>query len=142
MLPHKKSLSWIPTLLGEFIGNDYTLRHFERPPINIIDTEKSYIIEIAAPGVNKDDLEIDLVGENQLKIKIECKNCTAKNPIEGQKYLRKEFCCYKFEQTLILPENVDKENISAKKDEGIIKIDIPKKSKEIELKTITKIEVK
>lgn len=142
MLPHRKSLSWIPSILGEFIGNDYVSRHVERPPINIIDTEKSYMIEIAAPGVAKEEFEIDLVGDNQLKIKIENRHCSSKEPVEGQKYLRKEFCCYEFEQTMILPENVDKESITARKDDGILKIEIPKKAKEIDLNNSKKIEIK
>lgn len=140
MLPQRKNLHWLPSLLGEFIGNDY--KQPDRAPVNIIDTEKSFIVEIAAPGMKKENVEIDLTNDNQLKIKIEKKSCQQDPAVEGQnQYLRKEFCCFNFEQTLILPDNIDKDAISAKQEDGIIKIDIPKKTPDDDALLHRKIEI-
>ena len=61
---------------------------------------------------------------------------------KDKKYLRREFSYSKFQQTILLPENVEKDKISAKVEHGILSIEIPKMKEEEKQKTFKAIEVK
>ena len=61
---------------------------------------------------------------------------------KDKKYLRREFSYSKFQQTILLPENVEKDKISAKVEHGILSIEIPKMKEEEKQKTSKAIEVK
>lgn len=102
------------------------------PAINVKENEQIYKIEVAAPGMCKDDFKIHLNKDGNLVIEMEKTDCGCKdkNPEKkGCKYLRKEFSYTKFNQTLILPENADKESIEAQVANGILYIEIPKTTK-------------
>ena len=105
------------------------------PGTNIEETDSEYILDIAIPGINKDDIHIELIN-GSLKVFGESKSSSEG---EDKKYKRKEFSFSSFERVFYLPENVTGE-IDATYDNGILKISIPKKemtvseSKRIEIK--------
>ena len=115
------------------------------PAINVIETDKEYKLELAAPGMCKDDFQIHINKEGNLVIEMEKKNCGCKGKEEDKKdckYLRKEFSYTKFSQTLLLPDNIDKEAIDAQVTNGILRVVIPKVEKPRAEDEIKKIEVK
>lgn len=96
-------------------------------------------MEVAAPGMTKEDFCVHLADENQLVISMEKKNET-KN--DNSKYLRREFSYSKFQQTLVLPDDVEKEHINASVNDGVLTINLPKKTQEEKAKEHKVIEIK
>lgn len=85
--------------------------------------DKEYKVEIAAPGMTKDDFKISLT-DDDIVIYLEKKTDT-KDEQKEKKYIRREFSYSKFEQRLALPDNVEKQNIAAQMNDGVLIIDIP-----------------
>ena len=96
-------------------------------PINIIETDDKFKVEIAAPGLSKDDFTVKITNDNLLTVNVKQENKKEEKDKEGR-YLRKEFSYTQFQQNLILPENVDKDKIEAKVCNGVLNICIPKKN--------------
>ncbi|MBE6232075.1 MAG: Hsp20/alpha crystallin family protein [Bacteroidales bacterium] len=126
--------------LTDFFNDLFEGRPLEKvggniPAINVAENENEYKLELAAPGTCKDDFRIHLNKEGNLVIEMEKKHCGCKSTEKNDekkdcKYLRKEFSYSKFSQTLILPENADKDTIDAKVENGILYVRIPKTTKE------------
>lgn len=115
------------------------------PAINVLENEKEYKLEVAAPGMCKDDFKVHLNKDGNLVIEMEKKDCECKGKDEDKKecrFLRKEFSYSKFSQTLLLPDNADKEGIEAQVSNGILKVTIPKQEKTKAEDTKREIEVK
>ncbi|EXY27094.1 hsp20/alpha crystallin family protein [Bacteroides fragilis str. 3986 T(B)9] len=111
------------------------------PAINVIETDKAYKLELAAPGMTKEDFSVRIDEENNLVISME-KKAENKEEKKDGRYLRREFSYSKFQQTMILPENVDKDHISAQVENGVLNIELPKLSEEEVKKPDRTIEVK
>lgn len=129
MIPAKRNQGWMPSIFNDFFDNDWMLKtNATAPAINVSEDEKEYKVEVAAPGMTKEDFKITLDEDNNLVIEMEKK---VENEEKGnKKYLRREFSYSKFSQTILLPDNVEKEKISAKVDNGILAISIPKMKEE------------
>ena len=115
------------------------------PAINVLENEKEYKLEVATPGMCKDDFKVHLNKDGNLVIEMEKKDCECKGKEEDKKecrFLRKEFSYSKFSQTLLLPDNADKEGIEAQVNNGILKVTIPKQEKTKNEDTKREIEVK
>ena len=115
------------------------------PAINVLENEKEYKLEVAAPGMCKDDFKVHLNKDGNLVIEMEKKDCECKGKDEDKKecrFLRKEFSYSKFSQTLLLPDNADKEGIEAQVNNGILRVTIPKQEKTKAEDTKREIEVK
>lgn len=95
--------------------------HF--PPVNIIEKSDSYQLDIAAPGFEKADFNVKLE-ENILTISTEKKE--EKNE-SNDKQIRKEFSHRSFKRSFTIDEKIDAEKISAKYENGILKLELPKK---------------
>ena len=95
------------------------------PAINVKESEKEFTVEIAAPGMQKDDFRVHVNEQDQLVVLLEKKH-ESKEEDKSAKYLRREFNYTRFEQALMLPENVDKEGITAKACSGVLCIHLPK----------------
>jgi HSP20 family protein len=95
------------------------------PAINVKENEKQFIVEIAAPGMTKDDFRVHVNDQDQLVISVEKKH-ENKEEDKNSKYLRREFNYMRFEQALQLPEHVDKTAITAKACSGVLHIELPK----------------
>ena len=121
--------------LTDFFNDFFENKSLEKigintPAINVAEDEKEYRLEVAAPGACKDDFKIHINKDGNLVIEMEKKECGCKEKEKKEcKYLRKEFSYSKFSQTLLLPENIDKEQIEAQVHNGVLKVIIPKLEK-------------
>ena len=95
------------------------------PAINVIENEKDYKVELAAPGMTNNDFKVSVDESNNLVICMEKKDEKKEEKKDG-KYLRREFSYSRFQQSILLPDNVEKDKISAKVEHGVLFIDIPK----------------
>ena len=139
MIPAKRtSQSWLPSVINDFFGNEWLTKAMSSSPaMNIRETPTCYCVEIAAPGLTKDDFSVTINDDNQLVVSVQKNEEKGEKDDEG-KYLRREFAYTRFQQTMILPDNIEKENIEAKVNNGVLEIDIPKKAAiEEKAKTIT-----
>lgn len=117
------------------------------PAMNVLENDKEYKLEVAAPGMCKDDFKVHLNKDGNLVIEMEKKDCCCKGKEKDEekkdcRFLRKEFSYSKFSQTLLLPDNADKEGIEAQVNNGILKVIIPKLEKTKVEDTKKEIEVK
>lgn len=142
MMPARKSQNWLPSIFNDFFDNEWMLKaNSTAPAINVIESENNYKVELAAPGMTKEDFNVRIDEDNNLVISMEKKDENQEEKKDGR-YLRREFSYTKFQQTMILPENVDKENISAQVEHGVLMIELPKLSEEEIKKAEKQIEVK
>ena len=117
---------WLPDFFNDFFDNTWMDRtKTTAPAINVFETEKAYELELAAPGMTKDDFKIQLDEEGNLVIKMEKKTSEGEKDKKGQ-YLRREFSYTRFQQTMLLPDDADREAIAAKVENGILRVDLPK----------------
>lgn len=126
----RRSQNWLPGFFNDFFDYDNfngfnKLANMTSPAINVIENEKEYKVELAAPGMSKEDFKIRINDENQLVVSIEKKD-EKKDERKNDKYLRREFSYSRFEQALLLPDDVKKDNIEAKMEHGVLNITIPK----------------
>ena len=115
-------------LVGSFFNDfpSYNPKRSFAPLVDIYEKDDNFFIEAQIPGVKKEDINIE-VKNGQLFISAEsCKE----NEINEDKYYRKEISKGKFVRSFYLPDSVDKDNLKANFNNGILKIEIPKAEKE------------
>ena len=140
MLPVMRKNSWLPEVFDDFFNTNLMPRaNATAPAINVIENDKQYVVELAAPGLKKEDFVVNVNEDGNLTIKMEQKS-EVKSEDEQAHYLRREFSYSKYEQTLLLPDDVNREAISAKVNDGVLTVDLPKVQKE-EQKLVRAIEV-
>ena len=121
--------SWLPDIFNDFFDNSWMERtNYTAPAINVIENEKEYDVELAAPGLTKEDFKVHIDEDNNLHIEMEKKSENKEGKKHG-KYLRREFSYEKFQQTLLLPDDVDADKIDAKVEHGVLNIHLPKREK-------------
>ena len=138
MLVTRRNQDFMPTLFNELMNwNDTT---YSTPRMNIMETKDNYKLELGIPGLTKDDVKLSIDTEGNLVVEMtkETKN-EKKN--EEMRYLRHEFSVEHFRQTVMLPEDIHKEQISAKVENGILDIVIPKVTVEEKKQTVQTIEI-
>ena len=118
------------------------------PAVNVKETAEDYTMEVAVPGLKKEWVRVNIDNEGNLKLAIENKFEHKEENKDGKKsdekhvhYLRREFSYSNYEQTYVLPDDVDRNKISAKVADGVLTVVIPKEVKD-EQKTLKTIEVK
>ena len=126
MMPVRRNQNWLPSIFNDFFDNEWMAReNATAPAINVIENEKDYKVELAAPGMTKNDFKVSVDESNNLVICMEKKDEKKEEKKDG-KYLRREFSYSRFQQSILLPDNVEKDKISAKVEHGVLFIDIPK----------------
>ena len=138
MLVTRRPQDFMPTLFNELMNmgsNNYT-----NPQMNVIETKENYKVQILVPGLKKEDLKISIDTEGNLVVEMSKENKVEEKKNEGR-YLRREFSIEQFRQTLMLPEDIHREQISAKVENGILDIVIPRVTMEEKQKLVQNIEV-
>jgi len=129
MLPSLRTRNAWPNLVEEFFNGDIFPRFFDAenrqslPAVNITESKEEYRIEVAAPGLNKEDFKVNL--ENNLLTVTSEKEEKQEN--KDEKVMRKEFNYYSFSRSFALPPTVNAEKIRATHKDGILHVVIPKK---------------
>ncbi len=131
MLPVMFKNSWFPTVFDEFLNSDVTPSTCTTtaPAVNVKEDEKAYTMEVAAPGIKKEYCRVSLNEDGNLSIAIENK-MEHKEEDKKQHYLRREFSYTNYQQSYTLPEDVVKDKISARVENGILTVTLPKQEKE------------
>jgi HSP20 family protein len=130
---------WVPSIFSDFFDTNWMGRtKATAPAINVIEKKDEYKVQVAAPGMTKDDFKIELNGDNQLIVCLDkeveydekTKECCGEEDCtkdEKHHYLRREFTYTSFRQIFNLPESVDRDNIKAKMKHGVLNIRLPKR---------------
>ena len=103
--------------------------------MNIMETKDNYKLELCIPGLTKEDVKLSIDAEGNLVVEM------VKENKEEMRYLRHEFSVEHFRQTVMLPEDIHKEQISAKVENGILDIIIPKVTVDEKKQAVQTIEV-
>lgn len=126
LTPVRRTQNWLPSIFNDFFDTDWMEKaNSTAPAINVFETENSYEVELAAPGLTKEDFKVNVDSDDNLVISMEKKIDNSEKDKKGR-YLRREFSYQQFEQCMLLPDDADKEKISAKVENGVLKIDMPK----------------
>ncbi|MBR1569941.1 MAG: Hsp20/alpha crystallin family protein [Bacteroidales bacterium] len=128
MLPARRNnQTWMPDIFNDFFDNTWMERpKATAPAINVLETPDSYVLELAAPGMTKEDFNVHLDEDGDLVINMEHKVDKKEEESHRHHYLRREFSYTQFQQTMLLPEDADREAISAKVENGVLTVNIPK----------------
>lgn len=98
-------------------------RAFNMPAVNITEHKDDYQVALAVPGLKKDDFKIDVAGN---MLTISCEKEDTKEEKE-KKFTRKEYSYSSFSRSFTLPEEINKEKIEAKYEDGVLKLTLPRK---------------
>lgn len=130
MLPTITRRSFRPFYMPNLFDDDFlpvvSSSTSSMPAVNIREDEKNYILDLAVPGIDKNDLKID-INEDVLTISSETKNETEENK-DG--YKRKEFSFSSFCRSFYIPENVNRDKIEANYKDGVLAVALPKQKEE------------
>lgn len=130
MYPVRRNQAWIPSIFGDLFDDFAVMpaKQFASPAVNIKETDAAFEIEIAAPGMTKDDFSIRVDNDEELVIALEKKHEHKEE--KNENYLRREFSYASYHQAFTLPDNIDIEAIKANMTNGVLGIVLPKKSPE------------
>lgn len=128
MLPILKNSNFVDHFFGNdlfdnIFNSNFSAVNVNLPAVNIIESKENFRIEIAAPGLNKEDYKIDLHND-LLTISSEKKS---ENEEKNEKYMRKEFNYASFKRSFIIPDSANVDSINASYKNGILNVTIPKK---------------
>jgi len=135
--------SYVPAYWDDFFNDKFfnqlksTDSKGNRPAVNVSEDEKGYTIQVAVPGIAKDDFNLEIESD-VLTISTEQKE---NKDEQKQNFLRREFNYQSFKRSFQLPETIDQEQIKANCDAGILTLSLPKMEEEIQ-KAPRQIEVK
>jgi len=119
-----------PSLFGEFFNRDLFdqfnagFNNSTMPAVNIKETKNDFIVEVAAPGMKKDDFKIEL--DNKLLV-ISSENEEKREEVKEGEFTRKEFSYRSFKRSFTLPDSVEDGKIKANYADGVLSIMLPKK---------------
>jgi len=136
---------WLPSIFSNLFDDDFAVmpaRQFASPAVNIKESDKEFQIEIAAPGMTKEDFSVRIDNDEELVIALEKKNQKEEKHEKGTNYLRREFSYTSYHQSFVLPENINLEAISAEMVNGVLNITLPKLQEVKQVPASRHIEVK
>lgn len=141
MLPVMSSNNWFPTMFDDFFNNDWMPKmKATAPAVNVKEDAKAYVMELAVPGIKKEYCRVCINNEGNLEVTIENK-MEHKDEYKKEHYLRREFSYSNYQQVYVLPEDVEKDHVTAAVENGVLAITMPKKTKEEEKKALRQIEI-
>ena len=136
----RRNAAWLPSVFNDLFDTDFMPKaNATAPALNVKETDKAYTVELAAPGMTKNDFNVHINDEGNLIVKMEKKE-EKKEEDKSTRYLRREFSYSKYEQTLILPDDVEKDQISARVEHGVLTVELPKQVHE-QVKVSRQIEI-
>jgi len=137
MLPTRRT--YRPMYMSNFFDNDFdslfTAQKAFKPAVNIIEDDKAYMLELAVPGMSKNDIKIE-IEKDLLIISSEQKES---KETSDKGYSRREFGYQSFCRNFTIPENADSEKINASYKNGILQIEIPKAKEDVKVNKVIKI---
>jgi HSP20 family protein len=115
---------WLTDLFNteKFFDTDWLKRMQMVPAVNVLENEKAFEVEMAAPGLSKKDFNVTV--ENGV-LTISCEKETEQDE-KKKNYTRREYSYTHFSRSFTLPDNVKGDDISAKYENGILRITLPK----------------
>ena len=111
--------------ISDFMGSDFIQT---RPSLNVIEKEDAFLVELAAPGLDKSDFKIS-IDKNILSIAVDKSEA---HESENDHFKRREYNYYQFNRRISISDKADVAKIKASYDQGILKIHIAKKDMEID----------
>ena len=111
------------------------------PAVNVKEDNKQYVMEVAVPGLKKEQVNMSIDKDGYLTLSIENKN-EQKDENKKEHYLRREFSYTSYRQSYALPDNVNADKIEANVADGVLKVVLPKVEKKEEKEDVKHIEVK
>lgn len=138
MLPTITKRGYSPLFMSDFFDNDINSLFGTKksiPAVNIREAEKSYAIEMALPGVEKSEVNIEVEKDTLI---ISSEQVSEKSE-ENDGYSRREFGKYSFCKSFRIPENVNPDKIAASFKNGILEVTLPKSEDEKKINKIVKI---
>lgn len=131
--------NWLDSWFNDNFFNTSLMPHMNAtaPAVNVKESATAYTMEVAAPGLKKDMVKMNIGKDGYLNVSIE-----NKDEKKEEHYLRREFSYSSYSQSYALPEDADQEKISAEVSDGVLKIEIPKTAKEEKKDDVKHIEVK
>ena len=131
--------NWLDSWFNDNFFNTSLMPHMNAtaPAVNVKESATAYTMEVAAPGLKKDMVKMNIDKDGYLNVSIE-----NKDEKKEEHYLRREFSYSSYSQSYALPEDADQEKISAEVSDGVLKIEIPKTAKEEKKDGVKHIEVK
>ena len=116
----------------EFFGKSANTQN-SIPPVNVKETEKDFSLEVAVPGFDKEDINIQVKDD---VLTIESKKENKDEVVEKDKFTRREFSFRSFRRIFSLPKKVNKDAIKADYKNGILNVNIPKQDADVDAKRI------
>ena len=130
MLQVMNSNSWFPTMFDDFFNNDWMPKmKATAPAVNVKEDANAYTMELAVPGIKKEVCRVNINADGNLEVAIENK-LEHKEENKKEHCLRREFSYSNYQQTYVLPDDIVKDHIAAKVDNGVLTITMPKVSKD------------
>lgn len=131
-----------PMLFNEVFNNvndGWNQNYARDPQINISENVKNFKIEFSVPGLSKEDLNLTIDTDNNLVVEMDRTKNVGQNKVTDDKsdkyhYLRKDFSLAHFKESISLPENIHRDQITAKVENGILRILLPKVTPEEQAK--------
>ncbi len=155
LIKYRPTNTFLPSSFSEFFDQDFISNGLSKfgsdfgselamPAVNISENENEHIIEVSAAGFEKDQFNIEME-DNKLTISAEMKeeketkenNDATKQDEKQNYYTRREFRSSSFKRSFTLPKNVDGENIVASYENGILKLNLPKRVEVINKKKVS-----
>jgi HSP20 family protein len=107
--------------ISDFVGTDFIMN---TPSVNITESESDFTLEVAAPGVGKEEFKIDIERD---RLFVSAEKQSEEDVTEDGKFTRKEFNYSSFKRSFFLPKSIDREGIKANYENGVLSIVLPKK---------------
>ena len=124
------SNSWFPPMFDDFFNNDWMPKmKATAPAVNVKEDANAYTMELAVPGIKKEFCRVNINADGNLEVAIENK-LEHKEENKKEHFLRREFSYSNYQQTYVLPDDIVKDQIAAKVDNGVLTITMPKVSKD------------